>query len=424
MKKKNKDRSAHESMIGYEWQNIRTLYEIITKYFNLNDNDLKKIFIKIEGREDIDIIDKRNDKIKMTLFQNKYYGNTKETISKNSGILKVINANYKDYDNVEEIIIEVAGDKKNKTSDAFTENILFFNELIKKELYDNASIFFSIILLNSLSNKKDEHINLNDYKNNHTSHKDNVNNIYSIINQLNNFDKKNLIEKNNNDNEFNDLLNKTINCELNDYFKKIKFKEGHSYKNIINDMHNTIGNNDEIKKILNINNMSSEQFNKHNVLCYLSVMLKFLVDNLFEQNNEICLFNFKQKINNEFSNYIKNNDKINIVKEFIKNLLSDEVNYVYDNISLICYSYLLNQKKKDRNLDELIILIYKEAKRKKFELVSSVINLVSHKIDYNCLNDRKICLFLLNLSKKNPYKLSKCSFLKSFSKINEHLKKF
>ena len=100
-------RDAHESMNGFFYQRYCCIYYILTNQ-NLE-------YILEEGYEDIDLIKIDNNR---EIIQVKYYGNSNETLIYDSGLFKVIKANY-NKQNIDKIIYFAY----NKNNDIYNKNL-------------------------------------------------------------------------------------------------------------------------------------------------------------------------------------------------------------------------------------------------------------------------------------------------------------
>lgn len=121
-------------MNGYFYQRI---YAIILLFENYENKTYK---INEEGNEDIDIIDDKNN---ITVYQTKYHGtNTKESLTKSSGLLKVIQNNY---NNNKIIKIYYCSYNSNKEQ-TYTENL---SNYFKYKQYDILSKYVLLLCYNN-----------------------------------------------------------------------------------------------------------------------------------------------------------------------------------------------------------------------------------------------------------------------------------
>ena len=126
------NRDAHESMNGFFYQRYCCIYYILT---NQNFE-----YILEEEYEDIDLIKINNNR---EIIQVKYYGNSNESLTYDSGLFKVINANY-NKQNIDKIIYFAY----NKMNDIYNKNL---SEIFTSLKYVNIGKYFLILIYNNVN---------------------------------------------------------------------------------------------------------------------------------------------------------------------------------------------------------------------------------------------------------------------------------
>jgi hypothetical protein len=333
---KTNNRNAEQSYKGYTFQRARLINLLFCKHCHgLYDENNKNIKFKEEGLEDIDIYI-INDQGKETInsYQEKYLSSTEnESITKDSGLTKVLKSHYLKHDKISEINYEVFSPSVNKGTNIL--NFLF--DLADDE--KNNNLLGKFIVIN--------YCKPNFLKQNY-------------IEQIQDF-KEDLLdlieEKNFKDKKLNDFLTycadeKNID-DLIVYINKINYRpEKRQYIDLYDE---TI---DKLKTLLpEFNNLfvKFKEF-KH---FYAEMMYGFfetiIVENLFKNNDEMSL-----------------KDLIDIFKEKINNFTTED-----QSISMIIYGLFLMKRDQLISSEEFGDLdsLAKFMKKYKYGLENLVINL-------------------------------------------------
>ena len=351
------NREAPESLNGFFYQRYCSIYYI------LNDDNYE--YILEEGYEDIDLIKINKQR---NIIQVKYYGNSNESLTINSGLYKVIVANFNknDVDTIQYYAYNT------------TENI-YHDDLFKifenKKYYNIGKFVLLLVYSNILLNEKKQKINSNKNDELYEKHKinfnitniDNINELYEIHKQkIKNKLYKTYKKKNNKD--IYDFFNNENNC--NNYFVKFQLLKGFSYKKLNEKIDAKIS--EKFNNFIVANNNENKNLK---ILLIKNTILNFLTDEMFNniksEYRQIKSEVIFQKINENIKIYT-NTD--NLYYELLKQTEKIIINSI-------------NNKNNKLNINEYIDYI-KQFEIDPLENVSFCICLLNNY--YNELNNNEI----------------------------------
>lgn len=332
-------RSAASSYKGYTYQRARLLNLLFCEYYSSNEDELNSIFFKEEELEDIDIYKTNiiNGNNEIHLYQEKYLNNDKnESLNKDSGLTKVLISHYNNT-KITKINYEVISTTKNID---MSNKLKMFLTLINDD--NNNYLIGKFIILNFcygklFSNQTNYQKFIFDIKNNNTD------NFIELINTKITYTTD---DKNNKTNiyKLNQFCHYCNNIEniplLKIYLKKLNFKIENKTFNFI---HNQTIN--KIKSILpefnNICNIMSDEYNNIYSETLYGLLNLIIVENLFQNNDQMSIKQLIDIVKNKYINGIKDEDKINIVIHTI-NYFIDKDNYDDFNKVLFSNNYIIN----------------------------------------------------------------------------------
>lgn len=228
--------------------------------------------------------------------------------------------------------------------------------------------------------------------NKNITNKQEINDYLENFNEYSNisFCKRWNLEKENNKGNFKFLIFLLEKTDIDKYYKKFIFDGGDSYKTLGDKINIHIKEIDEFKNFIGINNDLSEKHIRIKTELLYGLLMKYINDNLFQNNNSVKLIDdvikdLKQSINNcekdddiakIYYAHIHNNPrKFPINFSTIKYLLSN-YNYRPDIVSFI------KDLSKNKNFLDLFVEFYEY-----------IMNTKIH-------NDGRILLFLANYHNK------------------------
>lgn len=312
-------RDAHESMNGFFYQRYCCIYYVLT---NQNFE-----YILEEGYEDIDLIKIDNNR---EIIQVKYYGNSNETLIYDSGLFKVIKANY-NKQNIDKIIYFAY----NKNNDIYNKNL---SDIFTNKKYFNIGKYFLILLYNNLNkdDKKNKKIKI-DIRT--------INNVDEIYTK-NNTQIKNKLYKNINNKIIYDFFSDGNNC--NNYFSKFELKQGFSYSELNNKIDENI-----VKKYTPFINTNNEDNKQLRITLIKNTILNILTDEMFSEkvSNErkILYSNIIERIDKEIQTYT---NRDNLYYELLKQTEKTIIRSINNKIQQLNIDLYINEIKKI-NIDSL-----------------------------------------------------------------------
>jgi len=370
----SRSRSAEASYKGYTYQRARLLNLIFTKYYTGDDINTD-IYISEETEEDISFSEEEKN---MEVYQLKYLSSNKaESISKSSGLIKVLLGNYKTHDNIDKIYYEVV----TTSSKGKTKQLEYFLELIDDDQNNYLMTKFFKINFNDKDNFFSKNTTYND-----------------LIEKLKN--DENISE---NENENYDKINKFIlhydnqtdpNKNVIQYLKKLDFKI--KITNFEKIHEETI---EAIKSKINsfknkFESMSKEYIHFHSEAIY-GFMNILVNNNLFDKNERIKLVNIIKKIKDKINTFETVEDRhiilFNTIQFFYSGNCNNITNTILKNDFII--SYIIENKLTITNfiLKNKIIKFSNEFN----QLIRIIIYKIIQKIDYEIHDDKKLTSFLL-----------------------------
>jgi hypothetical protein len=274
-------------------------------------------YILEEGNEDIDLIEVDNNK---KIIQVKYYGNIDESLTYNSGLFKVIKANY-NKDDINEIIYYAY----NETCNIYKYEL--FNIFSLKEYYKIGK-YFLILIYNTIVNNDD--------------------NIKIDIREINNVDDycidynkiKNKIYDNLEYKDIYDFFIKEDNC-IN-YFSKFKLEKGLSYDDLNIKINNIIIDNYNL--FINTKNKDNRELR---ITLIKNTILNILTDAMFQNNTiskrKILYNNIKQIIDKQIETYT---DPNNLYYELLKQTEKIVIQSINNKVHRLNIELYINEIKK------------------------------------------------------------------------------
>jgi len=242
------NREAPESINGFFYQRYCCIYYILC------NNNYE--YVLEEGYEDIDFININNQR---KIIQVKYYGDSKESLTINSGLYKVIISNFEKND-IDEIIYY-----------AYNKSNTIYNEKLITVFYDK--YFFNIgkYILLIIYKHFDKKIKIKFDISNIAS----INNIY----EKNKILIKNILIKNKKINIFNFFSNEN-NC--NSYFSKFNLQNGQTYDELNKNINTKI-----TKKFYEFINTNTDENKNLRITLVKNTILNILTDKMFKNIKSI-----------------------------------------------------------------------------------------------------------------------------------------
>lgn len=382
---------------GYTFQRIYAIKLILDKYNDSKNNDL---VIQEEDQEDIKIINNKSNKI--DLYQIKYYNSSKESITKDSGIMKVIKSHYTQYDNINNIHIIVASDNE---KNGYKNAVNTFKKIIKehpkligkylimayhepkkfKKKYEDNIKFINNFNVKEIERKIIESIEKR-IEVKEKKKKDKINKFETIFeSELNTDDEykfyKHMADKNNVDN-------------IKLYMEKFIFKDRETYNSIHDEIITNIKKMEEFKHFVETYDDESEKYKLSQSELIFGLLIKLLIDNLFNGNEGVLINNMINKIKNKLSSVKKDDiytlilnyySKIRYEKnENIVSLSNIEENIYLENLVQIFIGF-------SSDFVELITVIHNK------DIIRKIIGNICKNIEYNALEDDKFVSFIHRL---------------------------
>ena len=302
------------------------------------------------------------------------------------------------------------------------------NDILKNEINNRICEFF-------IDKIKKDHNNFEDIKNKlkikilkKINNCNDIESMEKIIFGYFNSKKINYCAKTKKSNDYNVceflLLCYNHDVKIKNYIcNKIKLTQGKSHFQIINDTLNLIKINlpdfDEIYKKFVMSEKNKEI--KSEIICGL--FLYFATNNLFNNNKEIILIDFINKIKNKINEQTNELDEINILMYYLQNTLNN--NYIHQSNNVINYitNSIIIDKKID--FDNFIIKLINHNKlndfKKKFigEITQNILIKMNNNFDFDFYDDDVIG-FLYRMKKKK-IKLNGNNY-KSLKSITNNIK--
>jgi hypothetical protein len=336
------NRDASPSMNGYFYQRYCCVYYILNKQ-NFE-------YVMEEGYEDIDFININNNR---DIIQVKYCGDKKENLLDDSGLYKVICANFEKND-----INTITYLAYNTTKEIYDKKILYlFNN---KKYYDIGIYILLIIYKKNTKGVIKNNIDVAKIVDIYEKYKDDIN---KLLNSIDEYKKLYL------------FFSKKNNCD--NYFSKFRLEKGKSYNNLINDINNEI-----LRKYNNYIKESNDDMKQIKLFYIRSILFECLTKTMF--NN---------KTNSERS--IKYSD---INKEII-----DKLDILLDKDNLCAELLKINAN--------IIIQHYSDTQKISIESIELINEFKNNYKQFNVLDIVSFLICFLNkYQNKFSNDLSKCIF--------------